>query len=63
MANALIKANKRFDFMMMPGQRHGFGSMTEYFFWLKADYFSKHFLGVEATNVDMLEMNRAVPKH
>ncbi len=63
MANALIKANKRFDFMMMPGQRHGFGSMTEYFFWLKADYFSKHFLGVEATNVDMLEINRAVPKH
>ncbi|MDO6490873.1 MULTISPECIES: S9 family peptidase [unclassified Cellulophaga] len=63
MANALIKANKRFDFMMMPGQRHGFGSMTEYFFWLKADYFSKHFLGVEATNVDMLEMNRAKPKH
>ena len=63
MANALIKANKRFEFMMMPGQRHGFGSMTEYFFWLKADYFSKHFLGVEATNVDMLEMNRAVPKH
>lgn len=63
MANALIKANKRFDFMIMPGQRHGFGSMTEYFFWLKADYFSKHFLGVEATNVDMLEMNRAKPKH
>jgi len=62
MANELIKANKRFDFMMMPGQRHGFGSMTEYFFWLKADYFSKHFLGVEATNVNMLEMNRDVPK-
>ena len=62
MANALIKANKRFDFMVMPGQRHGFGNMTEYFFWLKADYFSKHLLGVEASNVEMLEMNRAVPK-
>lgn len=62
MANALIKANKRFDFMIMPGQRHGFGSMTEYFFWLKADYFSKHLLGVEINDVDIKEMNRAKPK-
>jgi dipeptidyl aminopeptidase/acylaminoacyl peptidase len=62
MANALIKANKRFDFMLMPGQRHGFGSMTEYFFWLKADYFSKHLLGVEVKDVDMNEMNRERPK-
>ncbi len=63
MANALIKANKRFDFMIMPGQRHGFGSMTEYFFWLKADYFSKHLLGVENKDVDVIEMNRAKPKN
>jgi len=51
-----------FDYMIMPGQRHGYGSLTEYFFWLKADFFSKHFLGVEATNVDMLEINRDKPK-
>jgi len=62
MANALIKANKRFKFMMMPGQRHGFGKMTEYSFWLRADHFSKYFLGVEATNVDIKEMNRGKPK-
>ncbi|WP_457618533.1 DPP IV N-terminal domain-containing protein [Lutibacter sp.] len=62
MADALIKANKRFDFMLMPGQRHGYGKMTEYFFWLKADYFSKYFLGVEPVNIDMLEMNRNKPK-
>ena len=62
MANALIKANKRFDYMVMPGQRHGYGNLTEYFFWLKADFFSKHFLGVDATNVDMLEINRDIPK-
>ena len=62
MVNSLIKANKRFDFMLMPGQRHGFGNMTEYFFWMKADYFSKHLLGVEATSVDMTEMNREKPK-
>lgn len=62
MANALIKANKRFSFMLMPGQRHGFGSMTEYSFWLRADHFSKYFLGVEATSIDITEMNRDKPK-
>jgi dipeptidyl-peptidase 4 len=63
MANELIKANKRFKFMTMPGQRHGFGDMTEYSFWLKADHFSKYFLGVEATSVDIIEMNRDDPKN
>ena len=62
MANALIKANKRFSFMLMPGQRHGFGSMTEYSFWLRADHFSKYFLGKEASSVDIIEMNRDKPK-
>ncbi|MGZ8538642.1 MAG: DPP IV N-terminal domain-containing protein, partial [Flavisolibacter sp.] len=38
MANALIKANKRFDFVVLPGQRHAYGDMTEYFFWKMADY-------------------------
>ncbi|WP_347922874.1 DPP IV N-terminal domain-containing protein [Pontimicrobium sp. SW4] len=63
MANALIKANKRFDFMLMPGQRHGFGNMTEYFFWMQVDYFSKHLLGVETKDVDMIEMNRDIPQN
>lgn len=63
MADALIKANKRFDFMIMPGQRHGFGRMTEYFFWLKADYFSEHLLGVKIDGVNMDEMNRERPKN
>ena len=62
MAEALIKANKRFDFMLLPGQRHAFGNMTEYFFWLKADYFSKYLLGVETTNVDITEINIDLPK-
>ncbi|NRR90988.1 S9 family peptidase [Winogradskyella undariae] len=62
MANALIKANKRFDFMLMPGQRHSFGDMTEYSFWLRADHFSKYFLNTEAKSVDITEMNRDQPK-
>ncbi|MCA0133346.1 S9 family peptidase [Winogradskyella alexanderae] len=62
MANALIKAHKRFEFMLMPGQRHGFGNMTEYSFWLRADHFSKYLLGHEMTDIDITEMNRDIPK-
>ncbi|QXP66033.1 DPP IV N-terminal domain-containing protein [Polaribacter sp. AHE13PA] len=61
MANELIKANKRFKFMVMPGQRHGFGSMTEYSFWLRADHFSKYLLGKEATDADIMYMNLDKP--
>jgi dipeptidyl-peptidase-4 len=43
--NALIKANKRFDLVLLPGQRHAYADMTEYFFWQKGDYFCKWLLG------------------
>lgn len=61
-ANALIKANKRFDMMILPGQRHGFGDMTEYFFWRMTDYFSKHLLGDETPSeqTDIEQMNREI---
>ncbi|MBE8720428.1 S9 family peptidase [Sphingobacterium pedocola] len=62
MVEALIKANKRFDFVMLPGQRHAFGDMTEYFFWKMADYFSEHLLGESKQNeVDLIEVNRDRP--
>jgi dipeptidyl aminopeptidase/acylaminoacyl peptidase len=61
MANELIKAHKRFKFMIMPGQRHGFGDMKEYSFWLRADHFSKYLLGEEATDTDVLYMNMDKP--
>jgi dipeptidyl aminopeptidase/acylaminoacyl peptidase len=58
-ANALIKANKRFDFLLLPGQRHGYADMTEYFFWSMADYFSRFLLGDKSDRpVDIEEMNR-----
>lgn len=63
LANALIKANKRFDFFLFPGQRHGYGDMNEYFFWMKADYFSKNLMGdLSEHSVDFDEMNRAKPR-
>lgn len=60
MANALIKANKRFDFFLYPGQRHGFGNMTEYAFWVKADYFCEHLIGDREDCVDIIQMNRDI---
>jgi YD repeat-containing protein len=62
MANALIKENKKFEFMILPSQRHGFGNMTEYNFWLRANHFSKYFLNDENSSVDMIEMNRDIPQ-
>ncbi len=52
LADALIKAGKRFDMMMLPGQRHGFGSMQPYFDRMLWYYFAEHLLGDYRTNVD-----------
>ena len=37
--NALIRANKRFEMLILPGQRHSFGDMDEYFYWRLVDSF------------------------
>ena len=58
MADALIKANKRFDMLVIPGKRHGYADATNYFFWVRADYFAKHLIGDSASSVDMVELNR-----
>ncbi|TDO28038.1 S9 family peptidase [Sediminibacterium goheungense] len=65
MANALIRANKRFDLVVLPGQRHGYGDMTEYFFWRQADYFAEHLLGDKTgrTETDIEEMNKEVEQN
>ena len=56
--NALIRANKRFDLLLLPGQRHGFGDMNEYFFWRMADYYSEHLMGSSKKDeVDIVELN------
>jgi dipeptidyl aminopeptidase/acylaminoacyl peptidase len=61
-ADALIKANKRFDIFIMPGQRHGYGPMGDYFFWLRADYFAQHLLGASSESVDLIELSRETPQ-
>lgn len=57
-ADALIKANKRFDFMMLPGQRHGFGNATAYFDRMMWYYFAEHLLGDYRNNVELLDFEK-----
>jgi dipeptidyl aminopeptidase/acylaminoacyl peptidase len=53
--DALIKANKRFDFMSMPGQAHGFGPMQNYFVQRMYEYFVQNLMGAPLPKgVDMV---------
>jgi dipeptidyl-peptidase 4 len=45
LVQALIKANKRFDFMLLPGKPHGYGDMVPYTNRLMFEYFAEHLLG------------------
>ena len=45
--DALMKANKDFDLLLLPHARHGFGVDGNYVMRRRWDYFVKHLLGVE----------------
>ena len=51
--NALIRANKRFELLILPGRRHGFGNMDEYFYWRMVDFFSEYLKGKKEDFVDI----------
>ena len=58
MVEALIKANKRFDMLVLPGQSHGFGGkMSDYFFWRMADYFCRYLMGDWEDSVDIPQLS------
>jgi dipeptidyl-peptidase-4 len=44
---ALIKANKDFDLLMLPNQRHGYGDASNYMTRRRWDYFVKYLLNIE----------------
>ena len=50
---ALIRANKRFDMLYLPTQRHSFGDMNEYFYWRLVDYFTDYLIDNRQTRVDI----------
>ena len=45
--DALIKANKNFDLLMLPNQRHGYGNAGNYMTRRRWDYFVRYLLGAE----------------
>lgn len=60
LANELMKAGKRFEFVILPGQRHAFGDLTEYAFWKLADHFNRYLIGdfESPDKVDIVEIDR-----
>jgi dipeptidyl aminopeptidase/acylaminoacyl peptidase len=46
-ADALIKANKDFDLLMIPNSNHGYGAASNYMMRRRWDYFVKWLLGAE----------------
>jgi dipeptidyl aminopeptidase/acylaminoacyl peptidase len=57
--DALIKAGKRFEYVLLPGQRHSFGQMNEYFFWKMGDYFCRHLIGdSQDDSADITQMQK-----
>jgi dipeptidyl aminopeptidase/acylaminoacyl peptidase len=45
--DALIKANKDFDLLLLPNQRHGYGNMSNYMTRRRWDYFVRYLLGAD----------------
>lgn len=45
--DALIKANKDFDLLLLPNQHHGYGAQSYYMMRRRWDYFVRYLLGVE----------------
>jgi hypothetical protein len=43
----LVKANKDFDLLLLPNQRHGYGDASNYMTRRRWDYFVRHLLGAE----------------
>lgn len=52
LADELIKEGKRFDMMILPDRRHGFGPYQPYFNRMTWYYFAEHLLGDYRTNID-----------
>jgi dipeptidyl aminopeptidase/acylaminoacyl peptidase len=53
LADALIKAGKRFDMMIFPGKRHTYGDYTSYIERMMWYFFAEHLKGDYRTNTDI----------
>ena len=55
LVDALIKANKRFDMLILPGKRHAFADYQPYFQQRMWDFFAEHLLGDRQTKADIYD--------
>ncbi|MBI4471980.1 MAG: DPP IV N-terminal domain-containing protein [Acidobacteria bacterium] len=55
-ANALLKANKKFDMLVVPGADHGAGGITQHYL---QDFFVHHLLGVEPPDWNRIQTGQA----
>ncbi len=54
--NALMRANKRYDFLLIPGKPHGYGDLQPYFNQRLMEYFATYLLGDRyGASADILE--------
>ncbi len=58
LVDALIKANKRFDMLIIPGARHGYGSRGEYAKQRTWEYFAEHLLGDRQSGANIGEKSK-----
>ncbi|HUV36770.1 MAG TPA: DPP IV N-terminal domain-containing protein [Patescibacteria group bacterium] len=63
LADALIRAGKRFDYFVIPGANHGYGERHQwrYLQRLTADYFAEYLIGDHRVNVDMYSVDPERP--
>ncbi|MEP7347613.1 MAG: DPP IV N-terminal domain-containing protein, partial [Gemmatimonadaceae bacterium] len=60
-ADALIKAGKSFDLLILPNARHGYGGDSNYMMGRRWDYFVKNLIGAEPPKDYQIGKPRAVP--
>jgi dipeptidyl-peptidase-4 len=57
-ADALIKANKRFEMLVFPGMRHSYMPINSYVIAARGDFFARWLLGSSDSNADIHELLR-----
>src|SRR2546429_3422216 len=63
LANALIKANKRFEMLVFPGMRHSYMPIQNYVILARGDFFSRWLLGSSDTGADIIELEKRSEEH
>lgn len=58
LADALIKANKRFEMLIFPGMRHPYTPISDYVLMRRMDFFAHWLLGSQEDGADIIELQR-----